>query len=58
MDPQFMEKVVGVLFPGAVNEEEGRTNEERELQLPGEELWDTAGARNRRLLRMSWPGLS
>jgi hypothetical protein len=34
MGPQFLEEVVGALFPGAVNEEEGRTNEERELRLP------------------------
>jgi hypothetical protein len=34
MDPQFLEKVVGALFAGAVNEEEGRRNEERELRLP------------------------
>jgi hypothetical protein len=31
------------LFPGAVNEEESRTNEERELQLPGEEPRETTG---------------
>jgi hypothetical protein len=31
MDPQLLEEVVGPLFPGAVNEEEGGTNEEREL---------------------------
>jgi hypothetical protein len=43
MDPQFLEEVVGALFPGAVNEEEGRTNEERELRLPEEEPRDTAG---------------
>jgi hypothetical protein len=43
MDPQLLEEVVGALFPGAVNEEEGGTNEERELQLPTEEPRDTAG---------------
>jgi hypothetical protein len=35
MDPQFLEEVVGALFPGAVNDGEGRTNEGRELHLPG-----------------------
>jgi hypothetical protein len=43
MVPQFLEEVVGALYPGAVNEEEGRTNEERELQLPGKGPQDTAG---------------
>jgi hypothetical protein len=43
MDPQFLEEVVGALFPGAVNEEAGRTNGERELRLPKEEPRGTAG---------------
>jgi hypothetical protein len=43
MDPQFLEEVVGALFPGAVNEEEGRTNGEGELRLPEEEPRGTAG---------------
>jgi hypothetical protein len=43
MDPQFLEEVLGALFPGAVNEEEGRTNGERELRLPEEEPRGTAG---------------
>jgi hypothetical protein len=32
MEPHFLEEVVGALFPGAVNEEEGRADEERELR--------------------------
>jgi hypothetical protein len=46
MDPQFPEEVVGALFAGAVNEEEGRTNEERELRLPEEEPRGTTGSWN------------
>jgi hypothetical protein len=43
MDPEFLEEVVGTLFPGAVNEEQGRANQEQELQLSEEEPQDTTG---------------
>ena len=43
MDLRFMEEVVGTLFPGAANEEEGRfTDEEEQERQPPE-----VGARNR-----------
>ena len=47
MDLRFMEEVVGTLFPGAANEEEGRfTDEEEQERQPPE-----VGARNRGLAR-------